>query len=258
MTGRRRSSWCARPPPCRATPALHSSPSSGVVAAIAEIKGQVRNWCSRAKSRHRPIFTSVAGVQVFLLAAAPALDRPRYWIVVNKVTKWSRSPGCARRTRATPGLSLAARQDSRAITARTGSGDMITLPCARCTPAARRIAAIITLTQQERLIMARERDGSRTKRCGTGVGSCVAALSRGEPDGLVTRRIIAQAAFVLEDYFECSPGIAKALAEDVLRAALRSKNDEARNEAVGSIARGIRALPHLRYSSLVPLYLLET
>jgi hypothetical protein len=60
-------------------------------------------------------------------------------------------------------------------------------------------------------------------------------------------------AAVLEDYFECSPGIAKALVEDVLREALGPKNDEAQNEAIGSLERGIRALPRLRCSSLVPL-----
>ncbi len=69
---------------------------------------------------------------------------------------------------------------------------------------------------------------------------------------------MSKAAAVLADYFECSPGIAKALAEDALCAALSSKNDEAQNEAIGSLERGIRALPRLGYSSLVPLCLLET
>jgi hypothetical protein len=102
--------------------------------------------------------------------------------------------------------------------------------------------------------LTRERDVSRDRRA----SACVAAAQPcGERDDSVTEKMVAKAAAVLEDYFECSPGVAKALAEDALHAALSPKNDEAQNAAIGSIARGIRALPHLRCSSLVPLYLLR-
>jgi hypothetical protein len=79
---------------------------------------------------------------------------------------------------------------------------------------------------------------------------------QGEFGDSVTEKMVSKAAAVLEDYFECSPGIAKALAEDALHAALSRKNDEAQNEAIDSLAHGTRALAHLRCSSLIPLYLL--
>jgi hypothetical protein len=53
-----------------------------------------------------------------------------------------------------------------------------------------------------------------------------------DPEADFPPGMIAAAALVLEHQFECSPGTAAIVAEDVLRAALLAKSEEQRNEEV--------------------------
>jgi hypothetical protein len=85
--------------------------------------------------------------------------------------------------------------------------------------------------------------------------ACVSAAQPDDaPVDLVTRAMIAAAAAVLEDQFECSPGTATIVAEDALRAAFQAENEQQQSASNGPLRRDIRQLPRLPLKSIRPLY----